>query len=181
MMEPVLDALAYVHSEGLVHGHIKPANILASGNVVKLSSDMLQPPGRSLMKSPAEPASAYDAPEVASKGLSQAADVWSIGATVVEAVTLRPSQRPTRDRKTIPIFHDCPTLCRTSCVTVFVLTRRSDGPLHRSRTRCEQRLRQVNQRPRRRLATPKAVTARAIPPISLEPASPAPRQNMPFL
>ena len=39
MVPPVLDALRYLHKQGFVHGHIKPANIMASGDQVKLSSD----------------------------------------------------------------------------------------------------------------------------------------------
>ena len=37
LLQPVLDALAYLHGEGLVHGRIQPSNILAEGNRVKLS------------------------------------------------------------------------------------------------------------------------------------------------
>src|SRR5213079_3146780 len=29
MLKPSLEALAYLHSQGLVHGHLKPANIMA--------------------------------------------------------------------------------------------------------------------------------------------------------
>jgi serine/threonine protein kinase len=43
MLLPVLDALAYLHRRGLVHGHLRPANIMAAGNVVKLSSDGISP------------------------------------------------------------------------------------------------------------------------------------------
>src|SRR5579864_5900898 len=43
MLPPVLDALAYLHGRGLAHGHLRPANIMAAGNVVKLSSDGISP------------------------------------------------------------------------------------------------------------------------------------------
>ena len=39
MLGPVLEAMAYLHNEGLVHGHIKPGNIMAVGEQVKLASD----------------------------------------------------------------------------------------------------------------------------------------------
>jgi serine/threonine protein kinase len=41
MLEPVLDALAYVHGQGFVHRHIKPANIMAVEDQLKISSDGL--------------------------------------------------------------------------------------------------------------------------------------------
>src|ERR1700675_1124878 len=39
LVDSVLDVLAYLHDKGLVHGHIRPANILADGDQVKVSSD----------------------------------------------------------------------------------------------------------------------------------------------
>jgi TonB family protein len=84
---PVLSALAYVHSERLTHGHIKPANILSVGEQLKISSDGLQRSGDTglvpWMRGP------YDAPEVAEGRISPAADVWSLGITLVEALTQR--------------------------------------------------------------------------------------------
>ena len=41
MLPPLLRALQYVHSRGLVHGRIQPSNILAIADQVKLSSDSL--------------------------------------------------------------------------------------------------------------------------------------------
>src|SRR5580698_2017940 len=38
MLPPLLGALQYLHGKSLVHGDIRPANILAIGNDVKLSS-----------------------------------------------------------------------------------------------------------------------------------------------
>ena len=45
MLEPILDALSYIHANGYVHGHLKPSNILVVENEVKLSSDGLIPAG----------------------------------------------------------------------------------------------------------------------------------------
>jgi TonB family protein len=87
MLEPVLEALAYLHSEGLAHGRIKPANILASEDQIKLSSDTLAPLGES--RHTLEEKTAYDSPESATVPLSPAGDVWSLGVTLVEALTLR--------------------------------------------------------------------------------------------
>ena len=39
MLEPVLDALSYIHANGFVHGHVKPGNIVGVDEQLKLSSD----------------------------------------------------------------------------------------------------------------------------------------------
>jgi len=82
MLGPVVAALEYLHGKGLVHGGIRPANILAIGDQVKLSSDSLREAGEM-----PRPASAYDAPEVEAHGISAASDVWSLGATLAEGMT----------------------------------------------------------------------------------------------
>ncbi len=87
MLEPALDALAYVHSKGFVHGHMKPANIMAVGEQLKLSSDGLCRMGES--RRSWEKPGVYDPPEAASAGVSPAGDVWSLGMTLVEALTQR--------------------------------------------------------------------------------------------
>jgi len=87
MLEPVLDALAYIHRQGLVHGHIKPANIMAVEDRLKISSDGLC--GRNESSSGLRTPGVYDAPELAGGETSPAADVWSLGVTVVEALTQR--------------------------------------------------------------------------------------------
>jgi serine/threonine-protein kinase Stk1 len=85
MLQPLLEALAYIHSEGLVHGHVKPANIMAVGDELKLSVDgisLVGEPG----SAPAIPGP-YDPPELRERGCSPVGDVWSFGATLVEALT----------------------------------------------------------------------------------------------
>jgi len=85
MLEPVLDVLTYLHGKGLLHSRIKPSNILATADQLKLSSDALFPIGES-RKSPSKFA-VHDAPETAASPLSAAADVWSLGMTLVETLT----------------------------------------------------------------------------------------------
>jgi len=95
MLPPLLDALAYLNGKGFAHGHLKPANILATGDQVKVSSDGICAPG----EIPSQP-SAYDAPESVTQGCSAAGDVWSLGMTLVETLTQqvpRPAQNATDD------------------------------------------------------------------------------------
>lgn len=87
MLDPVLDALAFLHSKGLVHGHLKPSNILVAEDRLKLSCDSIQIAGgraRQFAES-----SAYAAPELPANAISPAADIWSLGATLAEALTQR--------------------------------------------------------------------------------------------
>ena len=85
MLEPVLDALGYIHGQGFVHGHIKPANIMGVEDQLKISSDGLYQMGESRV-AVVKP-SVYDAPEMARGIISPAIDVWSLGMTLVEALT----------------------------------------------------------------------------------------------
>jgi TonB family protein len=62
MLGPALSALAYVHSQGFAHGHVKLSNFMAVGSSLKISSDV-------------EP----DA--------SPAGDVRALGMTLLEALT----------------------------------------------------------------------------------------------
>ena len=85
MLEPILDALAYVHGQGFVHCRIKPANIMAIEDQLKISSDGLcrMNESRNGLGRPG----VYDAPGIANREISPAADVWSLGMTLVEALT----------------------------------------------------------------------------------------------
>ena len=88
MLPPVLDALQYLHGEQLVHGNLRPGNIMAAGDQLKLSSDSVTRFGHPLLAS-----SPYTAPE-ASNGADAPSDLWSLGVTLTEVLTQR---RPTWD------------------------------------------------------------------------------------
>jgi TonB family protein len=84
MLRPAAEALASLHQSGFAHGRIKPSNIMAVDNQLKISIDGLRKTGK---HDDTRVPSAYDAPELATSGLSSAADIWSLGATLVAVLT----------------------------------------------------------------------------------------------
>jgi TonB family protein len=89
MLKPALSVLAYVHDHGFLHGHLKPANILAVDGRLEISSDDLC---RIEDARGSRTPDAYTPPEI--EGISPAGDVWSLGMTLVEALTQRLPARP---------------------------------------------------------------------------------------
>ena len=87
ILGPVVDALAYVHAKGFVHCRIKPSNVMAENDLLKISSDGLCRIGE-FSGSVGKPG-AYDPPEAAGGRISPAGDVWSLGMTLCEALTQR--------------------------------------------------------------------------------------------
>jgi TonB family protein len=83
LLRPMIGVLKYVHQQGLVHGRLRPSNVMAVNDQLKISSDCIRPAGE--MKDAAG-ASAYDAPELKSGKISSAADVWSLGAILAECL-----------------------------------------------------------------------------------------------
>jgi TonB family protein len=92
MLAPTLGALDYLHKQGFVHAHLRPSNIMAIDDCLKLSSDGLSRAGTKdeLTSSP------YDPPERLSGVVSPAGDAWSLGMTLIEVLTGR---RPTSDTR----------------------------------------------------------------------------------
>jgi TonB family protein len=82
MMTPVLATLDFLHEKGLVHGGLKPANILAIRDTIKLSSDRILPAGESAACWPL--AAPYAAPESV---LFPASDIWALGISLYETLT----------------------------------------------------------------------------------------------
>jgi TonB family protein len=81
MLGPVLGALSYLHNRCLTHGHLRPTNIMVIDDQVKLSPDF---GWRSRARS------IYDAPETGTLYVAPAADIWSLGILLVEALTQQP-------------------------------------------------------------------------------------------
>jgi len=89
MLRSVLEVLAYLHGQGLAHARLRPGNILAVNEELKVSGDSVCRPGEKRLGQ-TQP-TVYDPPEIATSGLSPAGDVWSLGITLVEVLTQRAS------------------------------------------------------------------------------------------
>lgn len=102
LLPPLVNALSYLHSSGLVHGRIKPSNILAVGDQLKLSSDQVAPAAE--QNSQHRRRDAYDAPETAAGIVSPASDIWSLGVTLLAALTQNVSfaENPTKADPSLP-------------------------------------------------------------------------------
>ena len=84
MLLPLLEALSYLHAKGFVHGRIRPSNVLAVGDHLKLSSDQIAVATDARARRTQR--DVYDAPETAAGIVWPASDLWSVGATLVAAL-----------------------------------------------------------------------------------------------
>ena len=87
LLPPTLEALGYLHKSNLVHGQLKPSNIVVVNDQIKLASDTIRSPGP--LPSGIGRTTLYDPPELRTSGTSAAGDVWALGITMVEALTQR--------------------------------------------------------------------------------------------
>ncbi len=85
MLRPMLDALESLHKQGLVHGDLRPPNVLVIADTLKLSPDSIHASGIRKFDPPAS--HPYCAPEQKAGEVSPAADIWALGITLVEALT----------------------------------------------------------------------------------------------
>ena len=115
MLLPTLDALVFLHHKNLVHGQIKPTNLLVVDDQLKLSSDTIRPAGE--LTTRAANSSVYDPPEAKSGRVSAAGDIWGLGVTLVEALTQRVpiwyegSDNPTLPESLPPVFAETVRRC----------------------------------------------------------------------
>lgn len=88
VLSACLSALEFLHGQGLVHSAVSTDRIMAVGDRIKLMPDPIHPAGGAAPGFESRP---YDAPEVAlGTGVTPAADMWSLGCTLVEILTQRP-------------------------------------------------------------------------------------------
>jgi TonB family protein len=83
MLPPLLDTLSYLHDKGLIHAHVRPSNVFAVGDQLKLSSDQIISYGADTDHRRRD---VFDAPETAVGVFTPESDVWSVGATLVAAL-----------------------------------------------------------------------------------------------
>jgi serine/threonine protein kinase len=106
MLLPTLDALAFLHRNSLVHGQLKPANLLVVNDQLKLASDTISAAGKSATGTAR--VSLYDPPELKDGGISTASDVWDLGITLVEALTQRTPTWPDERAETASLPANLP-------------------------------------------------------------------------
>lgn len=83
MLPPVLEALAFLHGRGFVQGALKPSNVYAVGEQLKLSADQITAVGKPLRALAGQGASTTHGGETA----FPASDIRSLGATLVATLT----------------------------------------------------------------------------------------------
>ena len=76
-----------LHSHGLVHGCVSPDQIVADGDTIQLSTERVR--GAGMAPAPPLGAARYRAPESGAANVTPEADVWCLGATLVEMLTQR--------------------------------------------------------------------------------------------
>ena len=102
MLRSVLEVLGFLHGGGFVHSRVKPGNIMAVGDDLRLSCDTIFQTGEK-NGIPHQP-TVYDAPELVTTGSTPAADIWSLGITLAEALTQKasPAEAARKGDPTLP-------------------------------------------------------------------------------
>lgn len=85
MLQPALEALSFLHRKKLVLGGLKPSNVMFVDEQLKLASDTIRRVGES--SAGLASVSMYDPPESVDGSYTPAGDIWSLGVTMVEALT----------------------------------------------------------------------------------------------
>lgn len=83
MLDPILEVFSFLHARNLLHGHLKSSNIMVAGDRLKLSSDRIHSARECGFGWPDR----YTAPEASGGKITAAADLWSLGMVLVEALT----------------------------------------------------------------------------------------------
>ncbi|KAG8913619.1 hypothetical protein FRC00_001984 [Tulasnella sp. 408] len=89
----IAQGLQYLHSEGIIHGSLKPSNILVQDNGSAILSDfslakLATPDAKNTQTNPQVNVFRYQAPEVIlDQPISEASDVYSWAMTALEIIT----------------------------------------------------------------------------------------------
>ncbi len=112
-LKPTLDVLSYLHAKGFAHSAIRPSNLFAVGDRLKVSRDDVRPTGdRGAISSP------YSAPELSTTGSTPAGDIWSLCVTLVEVLTQRvPPSGPSGVRAAANLPNPFAEIIRNSLAT----------------------------------------------------------------
>ena len=91
MLGATLDALAFLHGSKLIHGGLKPSNVLVVAEQIKLASDAIGPASDVVHDGSASVVtlSPYQPPEAGSGAHSTAGDIWALGVMTCEALSRR--------------------------------------------------------------------------------------------
>jgi len=165
VLSAATDLLVYLHNRKLMHGHLKPSNVMAKGNQLKFSSDAVLAAGE--VRGPLREPDAYDAPEAANRTASTAGDVWSLGVTMVEALTQQAPALPDDGQADPPI----PARLEEPFLEIARQTLRREAKLRWSSGQIAARLNPAAAAPKVAAASAGA-TARAS--VAATPAMPAP-------
>ena len=125
MLLPILNALQFLHDRNLVHGRLKPANILVVGDQLKLASDTICGVGDATAS--INMASVYDPPEARDGSRSTASDIWALGVSLYEALTRDPPTGIEEPGVTLVLPRDFPAGFR-ELVTRCLSRRAADRP-----------------------------------------------------
>jgi hypothetical protein len=97
----MVGALGHLHAHRLVHGNVSPEQILGVGETVKLSTEGVRRFGSTALVEFEKPK--YRAPESVDGNATPAADIWCLGATLVEVLTQRPPlENPLEEAAKLP-------------------------------------------------------------------------------
>jgi TonB family protein len=105
MLHPTAEALDYLHRSGLAHGRIQPSNIMAVDDQLKISADGI---GKTGERPTGRAPSPYDAPEVSTTEASPAADMWSLGITLLAVLTQNEPNLTNGDRVPVVVPETIP-------------------------------------------------------------------------
>jgi outer membrane biosynthesis protein TonB len=120
VLPPTLDALAFLHGRNLVQGQLKPANILAVGDRLKLAADTVRSVTET--RSSRGETSIYDPPEARDGTYAAAGDIWGLGLTLVEALTRSRPATASEARDGVALPRDLPASFRE--LVTWCLSRR---------------------------------------------------------